>query len=158
MATPPRPSTASSRLRTKTSELSDLLRGRQHSSTSTSTSTPSTDPSPKAKRKIPLFSLRKKSPATPNAPRHPTPPPVPTPRPSTNACVFLPSSFHPLSSFLNLIYNIGRLQSLRKAIPKHSFHNSRSHPPPSLHYPHLTTRLLPNDPRFHLQTQDLRGR
>ncbi|KAI0299415.1 hypothetical protein B0F90DRAFT_1728542 [Multifurca ochricompacta] len=75
MATPSRPSNASARLRTKTSELSDLFRG--HTLT-------------KSKRKIPLFSLRKKSPAPPSSRRSPTPTPnstpLPTPRPSTNAC------------------------------------------------------------------------
>src|SRR6266576_260406 len=87
MATPSRPSTASARLRNKTSELSDLFRGRQHSTPPSSSS----DPSTKVKRKIPLFSLRKKSPAAPDAHHYPIPP-VPIPGSSTNPCVALPSS------------------------------------------------------------------
>src|ERR1700679_1340745 len=84
MATPSRPSTASARLPKKTSELSDLFRGRQHSAPPSSSS----DPSTKVKRKIPLFSLRKKSPAAPDAQHH-TIPPVPPPSSSTNPCVAL---------------------------------------------------------------------
>jgi hypothetical protein len=83
MATPSRPSTASARIRTKTSEFSDLFRSRQQHSNLP----PPAEGSNKAKRKIPLFSLRKKSPATPNAQSF-TPVPTPTPRPSTNTCVF----------------------------------------------------------------------
>ncbi|KAI9513458.1 hypothetical protein F5148DRAFT_1155835 [Russula earlei] len=81
MATPSRSSTTSARLRTKTSELSDLFRSRQQSSTPS----PSPQAPSKSKRKIPLFSLRKKSPVAPSPRRSPTPPPLPTPRPPTNA-------------------------------------------------------------------------
>lgn len=120
MATPSRPSTASARIRNKTSELSDLFRGRQHSSLPSS----STDPSPKAKRKIPLFSLRKKSPAAPDAHRPPTPP-VPTPNSFTNTCV-VSSSY--LSLFFQIYFRAFRVESTHRptqppqlTIPRSSF-------------------------------------
>lgn len=93
----PRPSTTSSRIRSKTSELSDLFRGRQHSSIPP----PTTDSSTKPKRKIPLFGLRKKSPAPRPGQRSPTLTPAPTPRPSTNVYVLRLSknSFSHFSSF-----------------------------------------------------------
>ncbi|KAI0267413.1 hypothetical protein BC834DRAFT_76941 [Gloeopeniophorella convolvens] len=76
-----RSSISSSRIRSKTSEFSDLFRGRQPPAP---TSAPTHDPAAKPKRRIPLFSLRKKSPAVPPTQRSPTPTPVPTPGPPTN--------------------------------------------------------------------------
>jgi hypothetical protein len=93
-----RPSTATARLRSKTSELSDLFRGRQHSSVPS----PSADSSSKPKRKIPLFGLRKKSPAARPGQRSPTLTPVPTPRPSTNAYVPRLAIFHANGSSLSV--------------------------------------------------------
>lgn len=151
-----RPSTASARIRSKTSELSDLFRGRQHSSVPS----PSTDSSSKPKRKIPLFSLRKKSPAPRPGQRSPTLTPVPTPRPSTNTNVYVPRSVSPQPDF-------SFFSSLRRAEPHirpwsqqarldHSFRSSAflRHPFPP--YLRLKTRL-PNVPQPHLQTQDLNG-
>src|SRR6266850_567289 len=148
MATPSRTPTASARLRTKTSELSDLFRGRQHSSVPS----PS-DATSKAKRKIPLFSLRKKSPATPNPRRSPTPPSVPTPRPSTNACVS-PSSPFSLSFNLNLSPERHRPPRGPRRVTR-SLRNSLSRLP---HSPHRSmTRPLLNAPRFHRQTRNRHG-
>jgi hypothetical protein len=145
MATPSRPSTASARLRNKTSELSDLFRGRQHSTPPSSSS----DPSTKVKRKIPLFSLRKKSPAAPDAQRCPTPP-LPTPSSSTNPCVALPSCCLPFFSKLSLSnFRLGHLPWRLRTV-KHSLRNLLSRDPPSRHCPHLMTRLPLNVPQLHL--------
>ncbi len=96
-----RPSTTSAKIRSKTSELSELFRGRQHSSVPS----PSADPSNKSKRKIPLFGLRKKSPVAPPGQRSPTLTPVPTPRPSTNVYVLRLSIFFVRTSHFFLLYN-----------------------------------------------------
>ncbi|KAH9034924.1 hypothetical protein EDB84DRAFT_1561294 [Lactarius hengduanensis] len=131
-----RPSTTSARIRSKTSELSDLFRGRQHSSIPP----PSIDPSNKSKRKIPLFSLRKKSPVAPPGHRSPTHTPLPTPRPSTNVTpsgpnptrsqlpqLTIPStSFHPLPTFEDAS------SSKRSSISPTNSRSTRSTPrPPS---------------------------
>jgi hypothetical protein len=155
MATPSRPSTASARLRNKTSELSDLFRGRQHSSLPSS----STDPSPKAKRKIPLFSLRKKSPAAPEARRSPTPP-IPTPSSSTNTCVAPPHVHVSLSKpFIYVFFQIYRLarHPWSLGIVKHSLRNSQSQGPLFRPYPGSTTRLHLNVPQLHQQTREVHG-
>ena len=127
MATPSRPSTASARLRNKTSELSDLFRGRQHSSLPSSSS----DPSTKAKRKIPLFSLRKKSPAVPDVQPPPTPP-VPTPSSSRNPCVALPS---PVFLFSQSLLSLSRTSPVASTF--------RQAQPPQLTIPRSSFSPLP---------------
>ncbi|KAI9430278.1 hypothetical protein H4582DRAFT_1525873 [Lactarius indigo] len=147
-----RPSTTSAKIRSKTSELSKLFRGRQHSSIPS----PSTDPSNKSKRKIPLFSLRKKSPVAPLGHRSPTHTPVPTPRPSTNAYVLrllilsIPTS-HVFSSLQCAEHPQSETQL------GHSFRSSPSPQHPFPHCLHSKTCRLPNVPRFHLRTRDPRG-
>jgi hypothetical protein len=145
-----RPSTASAKIRSKTSELHDLFRGRQHSSAPP----PSADSSNKPKRKIPLFGLRKKSPAPRPGQRSPTLTPVPTPRPSTNTYVFRPSKFHA---------DCSRVRRVEPHIHPRSHtqlgHIFRSLPflPHLLHHYLLLMTPLPNVPQLHLRTHDLRG-
>ena len=147
-----RPSTASARFRSKTSELSDLFRGRQHASVTS----PSTDSSTKPKRKIPLFGLRKKSPAARPGQRSPTLTPLPTPRPSTNAYVHRLAIFHTDGSYLSLSRAEPHIHPRSPAKLGHHFRSLQSLQHPSPLCLRSKTRL-PNVPQYHRRTRDLRG-
>jgi hypothetical protein len=164
MATPSRPSTTSSKFRSKTSEISDLFRPRQHPSSQPTT--PSFDGSHKAKRKLPLFSLRKKSSATPNANNAQpatTPTPAPIRRSFANTYVVFHQRLLSLFTFNSILFSkiiwqpVFHLRPRSPLAIRREPYNSQFRRHPSPRYPHLRTRLLPNVPPPHPgpQAQDL---